>query len=375
MAGLLAALAACSSSSSSTSAASAHATSSATVAAAKEAVLKDLVKPTSITQTTPLPSKPPTGKSVIFVSDGLAATERIATGVHEAALALGWSYSEVQFDAASPATLQQALMNALAKKPSVVAEAGSPQSQFGASTIAAYKAAKVPIVLGSVAPVQLGAPIYGTPAGAASEDVVGKDLADWFISNSDGKGKALLENYTSAPVLNVFRDAFVDEVKSACPGCSTKVIPVTQADVDGGTLISKVVAAARVNPSYKYMFFDNGQFADGILSALSAAGITGEIIGGRSIDPYGEAAIKAGTEQVWTGQSYYLQGEAIVDVALREMLGAQGAQNDDVIPTQLITKANVSEIPGQFYNFPTNSMQQFEKLWGVPITACRLTCS
>ena len=180
--------------------------------------------PTSITQTTPLPSKAPSGKSIIFVSNGLAATERIATGVHEAADAIGWSYSEIHFDAANPATLESALLTALAKKPSAVTEAGSPQSTFGTSTIAAYKAANVPIILGSVAPIQLGDPIYGTPAGAASEQVVGKDLADWFIANSDGKGKALLENYTSAPVLNVFRDAFIAEVKALCPDCSTKVV-------------------------------------------------------------------------------------------------------------------------------------------------------
>ena len=381
---ILIALAACSSSSGSTtssssttsaSAASNGSADSAAIAEANAAATKALTTPTSITQTTPLPSKAPSGKSIIFVSNGLAATERIATGVHEAADAIGWSYSEIHFDAANPATLESALLTALAKKPTAVAEAGSPQSTFGTSTIAAYKAANVPIILGSVAPITLGDPIYGTPAGAASEQVVGKDLADWFIANSDGKGKALLENYTSAPVLNVFRDAFIAEVKALCPDCSTKVVAVTQADVDAGTLITKVIAAARTNPSYKYIFFDNGQFADGILSALSSAGLTGLIIGGRSIDPHGKEAIAAGTEAVWTGQSYYLQGEAIVDVALREILGAPGSANNDVIPVQLITKANVSEMTGQFYNFPTSSLEQYEKLWGVPITACKLTCS
>jgi ribose transport system substrate-binding protein len=380
---VLVALAACSSSSSSTSsgastssnAAATGSASSSGVAQANAAATKALAMPTSITQTTPLASKAPSGKSIIFVSNGLAATERIATGVHEAADAIGWSYSEIHFDAANPATLESALLTALAKKPSAVAEAGSPQSTFGTSTIAAYKAAGVPIILGSVAPILLGDPIYGTPAGEASEQVVGKDLADWFIANSDGKGKAILENYTSAPVLDVFRDAFIAEVKALCPDCSTKVVAVTQADVDAGTLITKVIAAARTNPSYKYIFFDNGQFADGILSALSAAGLSGLIIGGRSIDPYGKEALAAGTEAVWTGQSYYLQGEAMVDVALRTMLGAPGSSNNDVIPVQLITKANVSQMTGQFYNFPTSSLQQYEKLWGVPTTACKLTCS
>ena len=129
---VLVALAACSSSSSSTSsgastssnAASTGSASSSGVAQANAAATKALAMPTSITQTTPLPSKAPSGKSIIFVSNGLAATERIATGVHEAADAIGWSYSEIHFDAANPATLESALLTALAKKPSAVAEAG-----------------------------------------------------------------------------------------------------------------------------------------------------------------------------------------------------------------------------------------------------------
>jgi ribose transport system substrate-binding protein len=365
--GLVVAATACSSSGSSGSSGGTGATNSQ-LTAMQQAAQKYLVKPTSIPQTQPLSSKPPSGKSIIFIFDGLPATARIAAGVQAAAKAIGWSYSELSFDPANSATLQQALLNALAKKPTVVVEAGSPQSQFGASAIAAYKKAGIPIVLGSVAPVQLGNPIYGTPAGGASEVKVGTELADWFIANSGGKGRAILENYTSAPVLNVFRDAFVNEVKAHCPDCKTKVVPVTQANVNAGNLVSTVVSAARSNPSYKYIFFDNGEFADGVLSALSAAGLSGMTIGGRSIDPYAEAALKAGKEAVWTGQSYFLQGEAMMDVALRVLLKEPGATNDDVMPTQLITKQNVSEITGQFYDFPANSLQQYEKLWHVPAT-------
>jgi ribose transport system substrate-binding protein len=349
-------------------------TAAAGIATAQQAAQQAVADPASINQTIALKTKPPAGKSVIFVTEGLPATERIAVGVHEAANALGWSYSEVSFDASNPASLQSALLSALDKKPAAVFEAGSPQSLFGASTIAAYKAANVPIILGSVAPVELGAPIYGTPAGAASEQVVGKRLADWFIADSSGTGKALLENYTSAPVLNVFRDAFIAEVKASCPGCSTKVVGVTQSDVASGDVISKVVAAARSNPSYTYIFFDNGEFADGIVPALSAAGLSGLKIGGRSIDPAGAATLKAGTEQVWTGQSYYLEGEAMMDEALRVLLGQPGAQNDDLVPVQLITKNNIAKVPSP-YNLPSDSLQQYEKLWGVPQTPCKLTCS
>jgi ribose transport system substrate-binding protein len=369
------ALAACSSSSTSTSNKSAKESGTTVSSALQSSVNKLLAKPTKINQTEALPKQAPGGKSVVYISNGLAATERIGVGVHEAAIGLHWKYSENSYDASNPATLVQALSNALAKKPTAVVVTANPQTQFGASTIASYKAAGIPLILGSIAPVTLGAPIYGTPAGAASEQQVGKALADWFITDSKGQGSAILENYTSAPVLNVFRDAFLAEVKAQCSGCNTKVVGVTQSDVASGSLISKVVATAQHNPSYKYLFFDNGQFADGILSALSSAGISGMKIGGRSIDPYGESALQNGTEQVWTGQSYYLEGEALVDVALHVMETGKNTTGDDVIPLQLLTKANVGELKGGQYNEPSTSLQQYEKLWGVPATPCKLTCS
>jgi ribose transport system substrate-binding protein len=378
------ALAACSSSSGGSSVppaapSSAGSTSSGSADTGTAALQSDvnamLAKPTSINQKTPLPGPAPSGKSVVYISNGLAATERIGVGVHEAAIALKWQYSELSFDSANPATLQSALMNALAKKPSAVVVTANPQTQFGTSTIAAYQAAHIPLVLGSIAPVTLGAPIYGTPAGATSEQSVGKALADWFIADSNGQGSAILENYTSAPVLNVFRDAFLAEVKAQCASCATKVVSVTQSDVASGGLIPKVIAAARQNPSDKYLFFDNGQFADGILAALSSAGISGMKIGGRSIDPYGASALAAGTEQVWTGQSYYLEGEGLVDAALRIIETGKNTSGDDVIPLQLLTKANVGELNGGQFNEPSDSLEQYEKLWQVPVTACKLTCS
>src|ERR1700733_10950756 len=130
--GLVVAATACSSSGGSSGSSANTAATSSQVAAMQQAVQKYLAKPSTIPQTQALPGKPPAGKSVIFLFDGLSATARIAAGVQAAAKAVGWSYSELSYDPANPATLQQALLNALAKKPTVVAEAGSPQSLFGA---------------------------------------------------------------------------------------------------------------------------------------------------------------------------------------------------------------------------------------------------
>jgi ribose transport system substrate-binding protein len=298
------------------------------------------------------------------LSQGLPSTAIQITGEQMAARALGWSCSVIPFDPSNPATLQAALLTALAKHPTAVTLTGVPQSEFGASTIAAYAAAKVPIILGADFPISYSNTILGDPSGAASETAAAKVLAAWFVADSDGQGKALFENATSFPILKVFVDAFETQVATMCAACKVKIVPVTAADISSNGVIPKVVAAARSNPDYKYIFFDNGSFGDGIVSALNAAGLSNMRIGGRSIDSVGAAALKAGTEQAWTGESYYLLGESLVDLAARHIEGAGGTSDDDVIPVQLLTKNNINNVVGNF-NAPTDSLAQFESLWHV----------
>jgi ABC-type sugar transport system substrate-binding protein len=356
-------------------AASATGTSAADLAAAQKIVSAAEQTPTNIPQTLPLPSKPPSGKSIVFVSSGLAGIVQAAAAVHEAASAVGWSFSEVTFTQGAPASLQAALLTALAKKPTVVAEIGSPQSLFGVSTIKAYAAAKVPIILGSAYPITYSNVILGDPAGEKSEENNGKILGAWFVAASKGNGNALFESYTSAPVLGVFSDAFQSTVKSLCQKCKVKVVGITEAEVASNTAVPLMVSTARANPSYKYMFFDNGQFGDGIVPALASASITGITIGGRSIDDVAASAIRAGTEQAWTGQSYYLEGYALMDIALRYVLGAPGAANNEVMPLQLFTSSNIALYPKSgIFASPADALAQYEKLWHVPVTACKFTC-
>jgi hypothetical protein len=358
-----------------TGAASATGTSAADLAAAQKIVSAAEETPTTIPQTQPLPSKPPSGKSIVFVSSGLAGIVQSAAAIHEASAAVGWSFSEVTFTQGSPASLQTALLNALAKKPTVVAEIGSPQSLFGASTIKAYAAAKVPIILGSAYPITNSNVILGDPAGAKSEQNNGKILGAWFVTASKGNGNVLLESYTSAPVLNVFADAFQSTVKSLCQQCAVKIVDITESEVASNTAVPLMVSTARENPSYKYMVFDNGQFGDGIVPALAAAGISGITVGGRSIDNVAAAAIRAGSEQGWTGQSYYLEGYALMDIALRYVLGASGSANNEVMPLQLFTSRTIGQYPTSgIFASPADALAQYEKLWQVPVTKCKYTC-
>jgi ribose transport system substrate-binding protein len=343
------------------------------VAKAQAAVTAAEAPLTKVSQTVPLPGPPPANKLIVYISTGSSTSAVISAGVHEAANALGWRFAELTSSLTDPAALQAALLNALTRHPDVVAEINSPPSLFGASTIAAYKAANVPIVVGETDPVVIGNPIFGTPGGAANEQRVGKMLANWFIADSDGHGKALVAATTFSPVLTAYTNSFNATVASNCPDCKIDVVPVSSAEYAANQLIPKAVAAARANPSYKYMFFDNASYATGIQSALNAAGLTDMKVGGRSVNPSAAAGLRDGSMQVWTGVNYYLVGISLADVGVRQLMNAAGASNDNILPVQLLTKSNVGNLTTNFAQ-PADSIEQYERLWNVPVTPCKLTC-
>ena len=86
----------------------------------------------------------------------------------------------------------------------------------------------------------------------------------------------------------------------------------------------------------------HGPFADGITSALSAAGLSKVKIIGEAADTAGIAALKNGSEAAWTGFDPGYESYENMDIAFRDTEGmpiplAQEAQQ----PTQLLTKDTI----------------------------------
>jgi ribose transport system substrate-binding protein len=373
-------VAACSTPSSSTSSSTSTTGSSSTptatssaVAQAQAALQQFLAAPTTITQTTPLPSTPPKGKTVVWVGTSEPSNVQEQTVGAAAARALGWNFSVVDFDPANPATLDAAFLTALAKHPVGVFESGTPQSQIASNVLSAYASAGVPIVLSASYPFTQTSTVLGNPDSYANDARMGDAMADWFVIDSGGAGKVILEHVPGYPILNAFTDTFKSDVAKLCPACSVKEVDVTLPEVAAGQTVSVVTSAVRSNPSYKYVFFDDGDFAIGINSALSAAGITGEKIGGEALDAQGAAALRSGTQSAWTAFSAYYTAYASFDVLLRWIEHAPGAAADGVQPTQVLTPSNIGSTT--VWNAPTNALAQFEMLWKVPVTPCPAACS
>jgi len=366
------ALAACGSSNSSSSAAgsgssatasNAASSGSSSTAAATAALTPYLALPTKINVTTPLKSAPPAGKTVVFLGTTNPSNVLVQQGVQKLAQLAHWNYSLVTYDPANPGTLTAAITSALAKHPQYLTEAGNPLT---ASQLAMTKQAGAKWVLNSVYPVTVTPPVIAQTDSATQDALMGKIVADYFVSNSGGKGNAVMEHVPSYPILDAFTNSFQAEVQKQCPACKTTLANVTIPQLTSGQVPSVLVSALRSNPSANYLVFDDGPFADGITSALSAAGLSGKVkVIGEAADNAGVAALKNGSEQAWTGYDPGYQAYLAVDSMFRDSEGmpiplAQEATQ----PTQLLTKSTIGNTT--VWSAPANPLAQFKALWKLP---------
>jgi ribose transport system substrate-binding protein len=369
------ALAACGSSSSSSSGAggpsatsSASGTSSqgsapAGVATAKAALAPYLSPPTKINVTTPLNSKPPAGKTIVTLGTNDPGNVDIMKGVSSIANQAGWTVSSVTYDPANPSTFNSALDTALAKHPDYVVEAGLPLT---AQSLQKVAAAHAKWALSSVYPANVKPPVIVNANDYQSFATMGKIVADYFVSDSNGKGNAVVEHVPAYPILDAFTNVFSSRVKAECPSCAVKIVNVSIPDLAAGKLPSAMVSALKSNPSANYLVFDNANFATGIDSALAAAGLKGKVkVIGAVTNPTVLAALKNGTEDAWAAFDPNYLGYQVMDGVFRDAEGMPVPQQlEGVEPTQLITKANVGSTTN--WSYPSDAPAQFKALWHLP---------
>ncbi len=340
----------------SSTAASSGSTSNSAVAAA---LTPYKTLPTTINITTPLKSAPPTGKTIVMLGTNNPSNVIVQQEMAKLAADAKWNFSVVSYDPANPGTFTQAETTALSKHPQYLVEAGLPLT---ASQLAMAKSAGAKWILDSVYPVTVAPPVIAQSDAYAQDALMGKIVADYFISDSGGKGNAVIEHVPAYPILDGFTTGFSNEVKAQCPGCKTSTTNITIPDLVAGKVGSDLVSALRSNSSANYLVFDDGPFADGITSALSAAGLSKVKIIGEAADTAGIAALKNGSEAAWTGFDPGYESYENMDIAFRDTEGmpiplAQEAEQ----PTQLLTKATIGSTTN--WSAPSDAQAQWLKLW------------
>jgi len=356
--------------SSSKSGASTTSSGSAGLAKARAVVSRYSIAPKKILAKVPLPKKPP-AITFAYLADPTAADAATIDAVKAAVAAIGWHYVQFNFDPSNPATLNTAALNALAVHPAMVSFTALPTSLFSTSVVQAYLAAKVPIEdVGSNAP--LSAPFFG-PVGSPAILIASRVLADWYVAKSGGgKSGVLLEHVPIYTGDIVFKQGFTSELKNVCPTCKINELDISAADLGANNIPSLIVAQLRANPSIKYVVSEFGVFSAGIYPALQAAGLSYVSVGGLAPEPQDLQELSTQNKGGgWMGYSVYYFGYLTVDIAVRYAMKLR-ATSGNALPTQLLGSKNIGNTTD--WNAPTNSLQQFEKLWKVPTTHCTLAC-
>ena len=355
-----------SSSSSSTSSASAAASSGsggANIAAAKAYEAQFLNSPTSIGISTPLKSKPATGKLIVGLDSGLGSAVVLAKYWAQAAAALGWKYKDLN-SGGTPASQQAAMESAIQLNPAGIVTSGIPNSTL--TTQLALAASKGIWVNSSADTSSPSGAMFDTSiANPAQLAQWGKMVAAYVVVQSNGK--AVIQDFSLPvfPILLDFDTAFVAAIKVWCPACKVTQVPQTAAAI-GTTTPQAVVSAVTRAPSTNWLVFDLGDLATGVPAALSAAGLHGLSIGGLTADTPNIAGLKNGTENVWTAYSLPIVAYRQMDSMARKFEGMPTLIA--ALPTQLMTQQNVNSLvvdsQGNYVGV-ANFSSQFLTLWHV----------
>ncbi len=347
-------------SSGSASAAATSASGGAGVAKATANLTKWDAPPTKITVTTPLKAAPSGSKTVVMLSTNNPSNVQLQQSLKSLAALVHWNYSQASYDPANPATFSAAVDTALSKHANYIAEAGIPLTP---ALIQKVQQGGAKWVLTAVYPVTVKPPIIVNADAFANDALMGKIIGDFFVSDSGGKGNAVIEHVPAYPILGGFTTGFQAEVKALCPACKTTLANITIPDLVAGKTPSTLVSALRSNSGANYLVFDDGPFAAGVGAALSAAGLHPKIIG-EAADQTAIAGLKAGTQTAWTGFDPVYSTYVMMDAMLRDAQGMPISQAEGSFqPTQLLTKQTVGNITN--WSEPANALQQFKTLWQI----------
>lgn len=340
--------------------ASSTAPQSTGIAAAKKNLEKWTAAPTKIGVSEPLKAKPAPGKTVAVLGTADPNNVKIQKKVKQIAESVGWKYELFSYDPAKPDTFQGALTTALAKKADYITETGLPLTP---AQLKQVKDAGAKLALSSVAPVTVEDPIIVNSNGPASDEQMGRMVADFFAVDSGGKGKAVMEHVPSYPILGAFVDGFTKELDAVCPACEVERVDVTLPQLAGGKVPSLVTSALRKNPDATYAIFDVGPFATGVPAALKAAGLEGKVkIIGEAADEAAIAGLKDGSHTAWTGFDSEYSAYAVMDAMFRDAEGSPVPVDElEVNPTQMLTADNVGST--RRWSEPQDADAQFKALW------------
>jgi ribose transport system substrate-binding protein len=335
--------------------------SSSGAAATVTAALK---RPTSINITTPLKSKPPTGKKIIFLRCSQPVCAGFEQGLAPAAKALGWTLTNVGFQP-TPEAEVQAIDNAVSQHPAGIFMTGLARSAIE-SGLKQAQAAHIPVVDGYTTNAA-AAPIIANVANGPSGNSSGpKDIANYIANINNCSGNTAVFNIPTYPILNFGTTVMTGTLKKLCPKMTITVHNAQATDV-GTSLPSQIVSVLQRDPSIKYVAYSFGDMALGVPQAMKAAGVSADLLGFGAGEPTNVENVAKGEETAESGYGIPYGGYRAMDAFARYFEGMSTKIDTTAInPGQLFDKTNASGVNSWTdVAVAPNMPQQFYKLWHV----------
>jgi ABC-type sugar transport system substrate-binding protein len=336
------------------------------ISAAVESELAPYLKPsTSLVVDTPLSETPPQGKKVVLLSNGIEIVQETGQGVAAAAHALGWSFSTSTVDANNPATINSAMLAAIAQGADVVMLTATDVSIYANALAEARKRGTLIIDIASG-----NKPTDGITAlvnnAAQNGPVWGKLVALGVLADAQKAGAVPKVGIVTAPVFDTIlaptNTAAKDTISKYCSSCSLDTVDISATDLFSGKASPDIVSYLQRHPEVNYLVLSASVLDEGLRPALQAAGLGKVKIFG--VAPLG-AQIKSladGQESGWVADPLNVMGWMAVDAAARAFTkGDPTVYNNVGIPSYLMTK----DTAGQGYEVPSDYQDQFKKMWGL----------
>jgi ribose transport system substrate-binding protein len=365
--GCAALVAACGSSSSGSSSSAAAGGGSTQKASAAIAPVPPTTPANEFPISTPLKSKPPV-KTIAWLACELPTCQGLlSTGYKEAAAALGWNFSQINYKVSDPAS---AVQQALDRNVNYIAITGIPPVAFQQQAAEAAKR-HIPIVscFDTTNPAPTTNSLYMQCANAYGYGLQAKQMAHWIINDSKGKANVLMVSIRSYPILNAEEAAIKQSFAQECSGCKFATLPVTVPDVGGGSVPSKIVAYLQSHPDVNYVHLAFSDLGLGVPEALAGAGVSGHVkITGVQSDKNALEGIVKGKIAAWTAQAQGFAGWLSLDALARiaEGMPLTAYEKSGQLPSWVVdSKAQAQAIlngSGEWAG-PADYQQKFSSLW------------
>jgi ribose transport system substrate-binding protein len=340
--------------------------------AAKKLVAKYQKPPNWAPPGKPFDASKAKGKSIWYVSLSLSIPfeKYMLQGIQQGAASVG--AKGVGFDGKfSAAEGARGIEQAVRSKASVIIVGGFEPSLVGPALDDAKKAG-IPVIMANVqdpGPPREDYPDAVVGFATHSFSWPGRAEADFITVDSKGKANVLFLSTSDIPnITTPLKDAFVNELKRVCPGCTVKVVNVPSAQWN--TLQTKTPSLIRSNPDVDYIVPDFDGMVIFTIPGVHSAGAQDRVkVVSFNATPSVMKALKNGDVVVAeTGGPNLLQGWAFADQALRVAAGYKPLPEIGV-QDRLFTMANINSInlgsqESNWYG-KLNFKGKYKKLWGV----------